>query len=118
MANRGRPQKVTTAQLEIALKQASGNISQVANDLGVSRSTVNHRVQNNKKLQKIVEDAREELVDIAENMLKQKISQGDITATIFALKTQGKRRGYIERQEVTNTEPVEIVVTYENKPKG
>lgn len=118
MATAGRKPKVSTAQLEIALQQASGNLSQVARDLGVSRSTVNRHVVANKKLQKICEDAREELVDIAENMLKQKINQGDVTAVIFTLKTQGKRRGYIERQEITNTEPVEILVTYENKPKG
>lgn len=118
MAKAGRKPKVTIDQLELALKQASGNMSQVARDLGVSRSIVNLRVSQNKRLQKVCTDAREELVDIAENMLMQKINQGDIAATIFALKTQGKRRGYIERQEVTNTEPVEIVVTYENKPKG
>jgi len=113
-----RTLKITNEQLELALRQASGNISQVARDLNVSRSIVNQRVHNNKKLQKILEDAREELVDIAENALKTKINQGDVAAIIFTLKTQGKRRGYVERQEITNTEPVEIVVTYENKPKG
>jgi hypothetical protein len=37
------------------------------------------------------------------------IKDGNVAATIFFLKTQGKRRGYIERQEVTGAEGAPII---------
>jgi hypothetical protein len=39
-------------------------------------------------------------LDFAESQLHKQIKEGNSTATIFFLKTKGKKRGYIERQEV------------------
>lgn len=47
----------------------------------------------------IILNGREKLADLAENMLAKKVAEGDTTSIIFALKTQGKRRGYVERVE-------------------
>jgi hypothetical protein len=52
------------------------------------------------------------MVDVAESKLMAKIDAGDTTAIIFFLKTQGKGRGYVERQEVTGAEGNAIEVSW------
>lgn len=48
-----------------------------------------------------VTDAYEKTTDMAEGKLYQAINKGEMTGIIFYLKTRGKKRGYIERQEIT-----------------
>lgn len=43
-------------------------------------------------------------LDKAEKKLDQLIGAGDTTALIFYLKTKGKKRGYIERTEITGAD--------------
>ncbi len=40
------------------------------------------------------------VLDFAESNLKKLEKEGNPAATIFFLKTKGKKRGYIERQEI------------------
>jgi hypothetical protein len=42
------------------------------------------------------------MLDFGEHKLMERIAKGDTLATMFLLKTKGKRRGYIERQEVAH----------------
>jgi len=42
-------------------------------------------------------------LDFAESQLHKQIKEGNSTSTIFYLKTKGKKRGYIERQEHDHT---------------
>ena len=53
---------------------------------------------------KQVEDIANIALDFAESQLHKQIQDGNTAATIFYLKTKGKRRGYIERQEITGAE--------------
>ena len=46
------------------------------------------------------EDIREGVIDMAECKLIELMKDGNIAATIFFLKTQGKSRGYIESPAV------------------
>jgi hypothetical protein len=53
------------------------------------------------QVDKALEQAHERTNDLAEGKLFEAIHNGDMTGTIFYLKTKGKKRGYIERQEIT-----------------
>ena len=46
-------------------------------------------------------------LDFAESQLHEQIREGNVTATIFLLKTKGKKRGYIERQEIQHDSTIE-----------
>lgn len=105
---------LTVEQLEHAIRQTAGNISQAAKALGVSRSTVNRRVAESATLKQLVLDTREELVDIAESALRREVLGGNITAIIFTLKTQGKERGYVERQEWAGVKDKPIVISWDD----
>jgi len=51
-----------------------------------------------------VESIQESVIDFAESHLYKLVKEGNPAATIFYLKTKGKKRGYIERQEIEVTE--------------
>ena len=78
-----------------------GNLSAVARGFGKSRTWL-YNILNDKypELKDVVEEARDSLIDDAESELQKQMFKGNITALIFFLKTQGKGRGYVERQEV------------------
>jgi len=42
------------------------------------------------------------MLDFGEQKLMERIARGDTLATMFLLKTRGKRRGYIEKTEVAH----------------
>jgi hypothetical protein len=53
---------------------------------------------------KNVKEIENVALDFAESQLHKQISENSTAATIFYLKTKGKKRGYIERQEITGAD--------------
>lgn len=88
----------------------NGNISAIARHFGVDRATIQRRVDESSGLQTALASAREGMIDTAESRLYKAIKEGKTPELIFFLKTQGKRRGYVERQEVTGADggPVKV----------
>lgn len=82
-------------------KKTFGNVSQACRASKISRQTFyNWKDEDDKFLSEIINAEPDEMfVDFVENALQKKILSGDTTAIIFALKTKGKKRGYVERQE-------------------
>lgn len=105
-----RPAELTDEQIAHALRLQRGNISAAAEALGVARSTIHRRINTNPELDAICTDARENLIDVAENALLKLINEGNVAAVIFALKTQGRSRGYSERLEITGKDGEAIAV--------
>ena len=50
-------------------------------------------------MRQAIEEGRNQLLDLAEKRLFDLVNEGHPSAIIFTLKTLGKHRGYIERQE-------------------
>jgi len=66
----------------------------------VSRETYYKYYNTDPKFKKKVDDIADIALDFAESKLHQLIKDGNKTGIIFYLKTKGKKRGYIERQEI------------------
>jgi predicted transcriptional regulator len=86
-------------QVAEALTAAGGVQADAARILGCSRTTINGYVRRYPHLQELIIQTREETLDLAESQLIKKVKDGNMTAIIFYLKTQGKQRGYVEKGE-------------------
>ena len=93
--------RITKDKVQRAIVKSKGLLSFASQLLGCNRSTIYDYLEKWPDLKQTVADQREGLVDIAESRLLGNIDKGDTTAIIFFLKTQGRARGYVERQEVT-----------------
>ena len=101
-----------------AYKDSFGNITVATKNIGVTRQTYYDWLKSDEEFKAVIEAIEPDdlIVDFAENALMKKISKGDTTAIIFTLKTKGKKRGYVERQEVTgaDNEAIKIEVDFKN----
>ena len=103
MSENGNPKKrEQTAQRIIdAIQESNGLLTLAAKRAGLGYTTVWRYTQDYPLVAQAVIEAKEKMLDFTESKLYEKIKEGDNAAIIFFLKTQGKKRGYIERQEVT-----------------
>ena len=98
----------TDDELVDAIFQAGGNITAVAKDLAVSRTWVYRHIEQSESLAQDVLAAREKTLDEVEGTLVQMATSGhDVAATIFYLKTQGRKRNYNERHQIDVTGTME-----------
>jgi hypothetical protein len=105
-------QKITIADVQPLIEPKRGNVSAIARVLRVSRGTVWNRIQESPTLQRLLEDARESMLDTAESVLYDKVEQGETASLIFFLKTQGYKRGYKERHELEHSGDLTFKVIY------
>jgi hypothetical protein len=110
--------------LEI-LENNAGVIKAACDAMNIGRRTVYDWRDQDPKFREAIEDIKEGLIDFAESQLM-RLMTGVVmlapdgskaykkepckTSIIFYLKTQGRKRGYVEGYEVTNYNP-------EGKPK-
>ena len=77
------------------IKEEDGNVSRVAEILGVARYTIQRRIQDDQDLAQALKDARERQLDLLEqSCFDRAIETNDTTLQLFLLKTQGRSRGY------------------------
>jgi transposase-like protein len=99
MENRQNSTPKKAAMLK-ALEQSLGVVSSACRKIGLHRSTHYKWLNEDQEYKNACDELRDVTLDFAESQLHKQIQEGNTTATIFLLKTLGKRRGYVERQEI------------------
>lgn len=87
-----------------ALEKSLGVVSEACRKTKIGRSTHYRWLKEDYEYAQAVRELESHTLDFAESSLHKLIKEGNPAATIFFLKTKGKNRGYIERQEVEVTE--------------
>ena len=94
-----------TAQRIIeALHDSHGLLTLAAQKTGLGYRTVQRYAEEYPSVIEAVREAKEGMLDLAESKLLESIEKREAWAICFYLKTQGKQRGYTERQEVTGAD--------------
>ena len=102
-------QKVTEEQIINALYDYAGNVSMAASEIGVTTQALYLRRKNSPAIAQAVIDARRQLVDEAERVIKHHLGKNNLTAAIYTAKTQGRARGWDENpQRNTGSSGVQI----------
>ena len=88
-----------------ALEKSLGIVTVACKKADIPRSTFYKWMREDKEFKEEVRDIENIALDFAESHLHKQIRDYNSTAaTIFYLKTKGKHRGYVERQEITGAE--------------
>ena len=105
-------EKFTAAQVIDAIRQTKGMLTVAARKLGCDPHTIYRYVREYPTVAAVVKEQRESVTDMAELALYKAIQEGEGWAVCFYLKTQGKGRGYIERQEIEHSGAIGVVKGY------
>jgi len=100
-----------------ALVKSLGVVTTACKIAGVGRTQFYNWLKNDETFSRDVQDVSDIALDFAESELFKQIKDGNTSATIFYLKTKGKRRGFVERQEMDHTsagEPIKININLDH----
>lgn len=104
-------------QFLTAIKESKGFISTIADTMGCAFTTVYQWQKKSKAVKEAIEDERIRELDFAEGQLHLLMAEKNVAAVIFFLKTQGKSRGYVEKQEIDYTQMIPNTINvYEYAP--
>jgi hypothetical protein len=103
-------ERYTPEQVAEALRKTKGLLFLAAKHLGCEPETIRNYCKRYPSVQAAREIERGQLIDEAEMKLWQSIKKGEAWGITLCLRTLGKDRGYVERQEVTGQDGHEIVI--------
>ena len=92
----------------MALEKSLGVVTTACKNVNIHRSTFYKYYQDDPNFKNSVDDIQNVALDFAESKLHKLIQNENVTAIIFYLKTKGKNRGYVERNEITGKDGNEI----------
>jgi hypothetical protein len=94
-----RPRVYTNEQIIAALQETKGLVFLAAKRVGCDPDTIYNRAKRSPEVAKAIKNQRGEVVDTAELKLYQAILNGEPWSIAMVLKTLGKDRGYVEKQQ-------------------
>ena len=86
-----------------AMEKSLGIVTTACRNVGIARDTHYRWMRDDDSYRASIESIEGMTLDLAESKLHEEILQGNTAAIIFFLKTKGKKRGYVEKQEVETT---------------
>lgn len=110
-----KPRKKTQEKVEEvidAYSRSMGIVSTACKKSNINRKTFYEWKAKDKDFAERLAEIDEAQIDFTESQLLKLIKGGDTTATIFYLKTKGKGRGYVERQEITGKDGEELMKSF------
>jgi len=96
-----------------ALEKSLGVVTTACKQLDISRATYYRWLSEDEEFSKSAKEIQNVALDFVESKLFEQIQESSTAATIFYLKTKGKKRGYVERSELdlsSGDEPIKINV--------
>ncbi|QDP51705.1 MAG: hypothetical protein Unbinned92contig1003_18 [Prokaryotic dsDNA virus sp.] len=94
-----------------ALESSLGVVTTACKKTGIPRSTYYKWLKEDSDFADKVKDIENVSLDFAESKLFEQMQDNNTSATIFYLKTKGRKRGYWEKQQfdvTTDDEPIKI----------
>ena len=110
--------KIYKGLFKTAIKGTGGIMLSIANNLKCSREAVYKYCAKHEDMALLRDQEKEKILDIAENSLFRQAKEGEQWATKYLLATQGKKRGYVEKQEIESThkgEGFKLIIESPNK---
>tara|TARA_R110000751_G_scaffold50096_2_gene110985 strand:- start:1364 stop:1711 length:348 start_codon:yes stop_codon:yes gene_type:complete len=86
-----------------AMEKSLGIVTSACKAVGIARQTHYEWMRKDDEYKALIEAVADIAIDFGESHLHKLIKNGSPAATIFFLKTKGKKRGYVERQEIETT---------------
>ena len=98
-----------------ALEKSMGIVSKACEIVKLDRSTFYKYYNEDEQFKQDVDNMQDYVLDFAESKLLENIKDKKETSIIFYLKTKGRKRGYVEKQDVditTKGKEVNIPLTH------
>jgi hypothetical protein len=107
----------STAEVKEELSTCHGQVYLAAERLGCWPSALYARIKKSPELQQLLDLYNGRRTDAAELKLEAAIKNGEPWAIQFQLKTKGRNRGYVERQEVETHGNLKLELTERTGPE-
>jgi len=105
----GGHERYTAQQVIKAIQGSGGIVTLIAKRLGCSWHTARNYIDKYPTARRAYEDEDEKTLDLAESKVIEAINAGDGQMVRYYLSTRGRKRGYVERQEVTGAEGERLI---------
>ncbi|MCR4285200.1 MAG: hypothetical protein NUV97_04135, partial [archaeon] len=90
-----------------------------AKRLGITYQAIWNRMHDDKVFKELLQTIKEKQIDFSESKLLKNIKRGKEQSIFFHLRSLGKKRGYIDRKEITGVDgkPLQISISIEDRLK-